>query len=169
MRVAGTVEITGADELHRALKALGPEVEKLIVTQAIKKALTPIMDEAKAICPVDPDIDAGEPPGTLREDIHIFVYGKSKTSGRLGGMVECGNHPWGEKAFYAGFVEYGHGGPRKKGMSHKKGSRNNENATPAHPFMRPAFDAKGDQAVSVFEHEIRSGINVCVENAKAHH
>lgn len=41
--------------------------------------------------------------------------------------------------YYPIFVEYGHGGPRP---------------APAHPWMRPAFDAKADEAYNICREEL---------------
>ena len=50
---------------------------------------------------------------------------------------------WSGDEYYPAYVEFGHGGPRP---------------APAHPFVRPAIDAKADEAISVLIEKVAQAL-----------
>lgn len=79
--------------------------------------------------------------GTMLESINVYKVVRHKK--RPGFTVKIGvqrNEPGG---YYANPLEYGHGGPNGKG-----------DPTPPHPFVRPAFDTKADEAYEKIKKEI---------------
>ena len=70
---------------------------------------------------------------------------KSRASG--GSTIEIGSFMSALRAeiFYAGFVEFGHGGPAP---------------APPHPFVRPAFDTKVEEAYRAMKQVLETGITI---------
>lgn len=84
----------------------------------VKKGAQPILEQAKLNAPTGPT-------GNLKEDLKIKMKRKGARS-----KARIGVHK-GDRAYYATFVEYGHGGPHPAGP---------------HPFLAPAYDAKQEEA-----------------------
>ena len=61
-----------------------------------------------------------------------------------GQTITIGVHHSEADAFYANPVEFGHGGPAP---------------APAHPFVRPAFDTRQDEAYSIIRDGLRDAID----------
>ncbi len=79
--------------------------------------------------------------GALHDSIHT---GKVKRR-RLGGKaVTIGVHHSEKGAYYANPVEYGHGGPAP---------------APAHPFVRPAFDTRCEDAYEEIKRVLDKELN----------
>ena len=89
----------------------------------VKQGAQVILDQAKLNAPVGAS-------GDLQKSLKI----KTKKKGTWS-KARIGAHKGGP-AFYATFVEYGHGGPHPAGP---------------HPFLAPAFDAKKEEALSVIK------------------
>jgi HK97 gp10 family phage protein len=84
----------------------------------------------------------GPKGGTLRRALK-----KGKVLTRKGGggyTIKIGSQK-GDDAYYAGWVEFGHGGPHGP-------------AAP-HPFMRPAYDATKEQAYGIIRERLNEEIN----------
>lgn len=87
-------------------------------------------------------VQAGPSGGTLRRALK-----KGKVLTRKGGggyTIKIGSQK-GDDAYYAGWVEFGHGGPHGP-------------ADP-HPFMRPAYDETKDQAYGIIRDRLNEEIN----------
>lgn len=80
-------------------------------------------------------------PGTLKKSI-IIAYDKEKS---LPGKLALYLVTWSKDAFYGYFVEFG------------------TSTAPAHPFLRPGYDAKKQEAAEevtkVIENEVQKAIN----------
>jgi len=77
--------------------------------------------------------------GTLLSILRI-----KKASGRRGARVTVGVHAAEGGAPYAQPVEFGHGGPHP---------------APPHPFVRPAFDARVDEAYEKLKEQLRTALD----------
>ncbi len=75
--------------------------------------------------------------GALHDSIHTGKVKKRRLGGRA---ITIGVHHKEKKAYYSAPVEYGHGGPAP---------------APAHPFVRPAFDTRADEAYSIMKKILR--------------
>ena len=122
LETKGFLELT--DEITRMADAFvdsgGAGLDKIV-----KAGAEVILQQAK--------INAPSRSGTLRNDLKVVMKNRGgRTKARIG--VQKGS-----KAFYATFVEYGHGGPHPAGP---------------HPFLAPAFDAKQEEAYSVIKSEL---------------
>ena len=80
--------------------------------------------------------------GKLKSAIKV---GKAR-NGRNGRQVTVGIHrrDFSGDEYYPAYVEYGHGGPRP---------------APPHPFIRPAFDLKKDEAWSIVKQAVIDQMN----------
>lgn len=113
------ITISGTEVILADLEkmmSLGDEIDDVLVA-----AVIPIAQKMKQLAPVK--------SGRLRGAIGI---GAPRNS-RRGRTVTVGIHKrdFGDGEYYPAFVEYGHGGPRP---------------APPHPFIRPAYDLKKDDA-----------------------
>lgn len=88
----------------------------------------------KANASSDPKVVSGKLRGAIST-------GKVKKHKRTGLHITIGVHrkDWDDEDYYPAYVEYGHGGPAP---------------APTHPYVRPAFDARQDEAFGI----IRDGL-----------
>ena len=110
----------------------GAPVAKRILEEAAK----PIHDQMKANASRNPQIITG----TLHRSIRIGPVRKFRNTAR---RISIGVHRK-EEAYYATPVEYGHGGPAP---------------APAHPFIRPAYDTRQDEAYEIIREGLRDAID----------
>ena len=103
----------------------------------LEAAAQPIHQQMKANASKDPKIITG----VLKRSIRIGPVRKRRRSGK---SSTIGVHRKEEGAFYAPPVEYGHGGPAP---------------APAHPFIRPAYDTRADEAYEIIREGLRDAID----------
>ena len=103
-----------------------------VARRILETAAQPIHRQMKANASKDPQIITG----VLNRSIRIGPVKKRRQSGK---SITIGVHRKEEGAYYATPVEYGHGGPAP---------------APAHPFIRPAYDTRADEAYGI----IRDGL-----------
>lgn len=104
----------------------------------LEAAAQPIHQQMKANASSNPKIITG----VLHDSIAI---GSVKKRRRGGKHITIGVHRKEHGAYYATPVEYGHGGPAP---------------APAHPFIRPAYDTREDEAYEI----IRQGLRDAIDN-----
>ena len=97
-----------------------------------------------AAVPIDRQMkaNASHDPKIITDKLHSAIStGKVKKRRTTGLRITLGVHrkDWDDGDYYPAFVEYGHGGPRP---------------APPHPYVRPAFDARQDEAFAI----IRNGL-----------
>jgi HK97 gp10 family phage protein len=167
MAIVGTetVVVTGMEEAQKNLDLISNQMQKTYVRNAIKSAAEVFRREVRAKAPVRVDEyeksknkkGATRGPGYLKS--HIGRWIKPQSDGSLSAFV--GPTP---TAFYGAFVEKGHrnirtraeklaehyGAARRALVTAEFGGKD----TPPHPFMRPAFDAKHEEAQKVFGEEL---------------
>ena len=103
----------------------------------LEAAAQPIHQQMKANASEDPQIITG----VLNRSIRIGPVKKRRKSGK---SITIGVHRKEEGAYYATPVEYGHGGPAP---------------APAHPFIRPAYDTRADEAYEIIRDGLRDAID----------
>ena len=103
----------------------------------LQAAAQPIHQQMKANASRDPQIITG----VLNRSIRIGPVKKRRKSGK---SITIGVHRKEEGAYYATPVEYGHGGPAP---------------APAHPFIRPAYDTRADEAYGIIRDGLRDAID----------
>lgn len=150
------VDILGGKALAKALSELPLKIERNIMRSALRAGASVIAAEARRNVPTDTQ--------ELKRSIRTSSNSKR-------GMVEAnavvGNRKT-KKGWYATFVEFGtaphliRAGKNKPVLSFR--DRNgvwhralevNHTGAKAKPFMRPAFDTKGDEAVKAVADKIR--------------
>lgn len=150
------VDILGGKELSKMLNELPLKIERNIMRAALRAGASVIAAEARLNVPVDSQ--------ELKQSIRTSSNNKR-------GMVEAnavvGNRKT-KKGWYATFVEFGtaphiiRAGKRSPMLSFR--DRNgvwhrvlevNHTGAKAKPFMRPAFDTKGEEAIKAVADKIR--------------
>lgn len=108
-----------------------------VARRILEAAARPIHQQMKANASKDPKIITG----VLSRSIRIGPVKKRRKSGK---SITIGVHRKEEGAYYATPVEYGHGGPAP---------------APAHPFIRPAYDTRADEAYGIIRDGLRDAID----------
>ena len=108
-----------------------------VARRILEAAAQPIHQQMKANASKDPQIITG----VLNHSIRIGPVKKRWKSGK---SITIGVHRKEEGAYYATPVEYGHGGPAP---------------APAHPFIRPAYDTRADEAYGIIRDGLRDAID----------
>ena len=125
------MKVEGGDKIARKLQMMAEEVARTHMRECALAGAEVIRAEAATLAP--------RKTGTLAGDIQKEV--KKQTKSRVDVHIGPGKKGW-----YGRFVEDGHAivvAGKKVGD------------VPPHPFMRPAFDAKTDEAYDAFEAELR--------------
>ena len=118
------VDLQGFAELQNDLTAMAMSLENGSgVDRALQAGAVPIEQQMPANASSDPKIITGA--------LHGSIHTSNVKGGVNGKRVTIGVHVKEQSAYYSNPVEFGHGGPAP---------------APPHPFVRPAFDAKVDQA-----------------------
>ena len=119
-----SMQLNGTDDLKSDLASMANALgdDGATTVRILKRAAQPILDQMIRNASTDPRPRSGN----LRDALRI-----KKASKRRSARVTVGVHAAEGGAPYANPVEYGHGGPHP---------------APPHPFVRPAFDAKAEEA-----------------------
>lgn len=131
--IQGFSELAG--DITRMAAALNTNDEGAPVARRIlQAAAVPIDQQMKANASSDPKIISNKLHGAIST-------GRVKKHRRTGLRITIGVHRknWDDEDYYPAYVEYGHGGP---------------GPAPAHPYVRPAFDTRQDEAFGI----IRGGL-----------
>ena len=143
--------IEGGTEIRAQLDGLKYGIGRRIVRNALAKATTPLLKAMKRNAPQGP---TGNLKAALTKRIKLFPDGNvaayvGTTRGKRGSAI-------------AWLVEYGGHAPRRAkgkvladGRDHYFGKE--VKRMPAHPFMRPAFDATIGEVQRILEEGIREG------------
>ena len=107
------------------------------VNRALKAGAVPIEEQMLHNASTDPKIITGD----LHDSIRTGNVGKKRGGGK---RITIGVHYKDKGAFYANPLEFGHGGPAP---------------APAHPFVRPAFDVKANEALEEMKRVLRDELN----------
>ena len=121
------MKLDGADKLIRDLDTLAAEMSEDTLDKALRAGAEVILAEMQKQATIDPKIRKGNLHKALK-------LGKITDILRTGShRIELGSYEerYGQIAPHAHLVEYGHGGPAP---------------APPHPFIRPSFDKKVDEA-----------------------
>ena len=130
-------DMSGTDIFLRDLERMIPTDTD--VDGALKAGAKPIKEEMVRIAPVGAT-------GNLQRGIKIGGVRTSKNGRTVTVGVHRRDIDLSDKngEYYPAFVEYGHGGPRP---------------APPHPFIRPAFDLKKDEAWSIVKQAVIDQMN----------
>lgn len=139
------VEVEGLAEVMRRLGEFPQTVTRKALPKAARAAAKMLVDEAKKRAPVLTLTDPGRkipphPPGFLRDSIHI-----SRNRWKKPGVVVSYSARTTRNAFYGDFFEFGF---------HHTGGKWIQ-----HPFMRPALDARAQDAINIFVAELTKAVD----------
>lgn len=144
--------IEGADQLRKKLLALEPRIAKKVVRQAVRPAAKLIQDAAKANVAVD--------TGKLKRSLKVRSLKRSRN--RIGVQVSTNStdNLFKGNTFYGGFLEYGHRLGKRTNAQKRKGYKgpDSRKMVPAKPFMKPAFEAKKNEAGQMIVDLLRAGV-----------
>ena len=131
-----SVKLSGFDDLEHDLVNMANAMENgPAVNRALRAGAVPIEAQMKHNASTDPKIISG--------DLHDSIHTGSIKGGQRGKRITIGVHHKEKGAYYANPVEFGHGGPAP---------------APAHPFVRPAFDTKSNEAYDEMKAVLRDEI-----------
>lgn len=132
------IELRGFDDLKDDLINMAAHLEQGIgVNRALQAGAAPIEEQMLHNASTDPAIISGDLHGSIRTG----GVRKRRDGGKC---ITIGVHHKDKGAYYANPVEFGHGGPAP---------------APAHPFVRPAFDVKANEAFSEMKRVLRDEIS----------
>jgi HK97 gp10 family phage protein len=147
---------TGIEELTQVLDALAGDkkLSNKVVRGILNKAAKPIIQKAQELAPKeDGDLrkSIGSIPGRGQgkgEQVYVGPRRGGRFKGYAGHLVEYGTAPHIIKAKAGG------------GLLHLRGNvfaeQVNHPGAAAHPFMRPAYDAKKDEAIGIIKDECKA-------------
>ena len=128
------MEMRGFGDLKNDLSSMAAALEQGTgVDRALKAGAALIEVGMRQNASTDPRVISGD----LRDSIHTGSVHKRRNGGK---WITVGVHTKEKGAYYANAVEFGHGGPAP---------------APAHPFVRPAFDTKADEAYTEIKRVLR--------------
>ena len=139
-----SVEIRGLKELETALLELGNAAAGKALFASLMAAGMPIQKTAQSLAPISAEphyrYTKGRgkklvPSGTLRKNIARKRLRSDR--GETGAEIAIS---WRGNAFYGRFIEFG------------------TSKMAAKPFLRPAFDAKKDEALTIFKDKLSANI-----------
>ena len=132
------MELQGFDNLKDDLTNMASNLEfGAGVNRALQEGAKPIEEQMLHNASTDPK----RRTGTLLRSIKIGHVVKKRSGGY---RVTVGIHRKDGGAAYGNPVEFGHGGPHP---------------APPHPFVRPAFDAKADEAYEKVKEQLRQTLD----------
>lgn len=121
------LELSGFDDLQNDMTNMANALEhKASANRALAAGAVPIEEQMKRNASSDPKI--------ISNALHGAIGTGSVKRGRNGNKrITIGVHrkDWSQEEYYPAYVEFGHGGPAP---------------APAHPFARPAFDTRIEDA-----------------------
>ena len=132
------MELQGFSDLQNDLTNMAAEMEfGSGVNRALQAGAKPIEEQMLR--------NASSNPKIITDALHSSIHTGSVKKRRMGGKaITIGVHRKEKGAFYATPVEYGHGGPAP---------------APAHPFVRPAFDTRVEEAYDAIKQVLRDELS----------
>ena len=133
--------LLGFDDLINDVNNMAQKLGDVKTLQDIaKKGAEPMLDEIINTTPVGIDTGSKHPGKTLKAVATTDIK-PVRGHGRvfMGPTRKAMGVGSGKNEYYPIFVEYGHGGPRP---------------APAHPWLRPAFDATADESYEIIREEL---------------
>lgn len=135
-----SLEVVGAKQLVKKLQAIQKECQPKIVAQAVRAAMVPMMQEARANAPKGKRTHRTYKgrlvaPGFLKRNIKLRKM-KFKDKSRVGYSLKARGEAW-----YGSLVETGHGNAKPK------------------PWLGKAYRSKSEEVDSRFRQEMLKRIN----------
>lgn len=139
--MARTIKTEGFTELVNDLATMAQALSDDVGEGQFRKTAGNILNDA-----AEPTLAAMQRMAPVKEGTLRRALKKGKVLTRKGGggyTIKIGSQK-GDDAYYAGWVEFGHGGPHPAGP---------------HPFMRPAYDETKDQAYGIIRDRLKLEID----------
>ena len=147
------ITVTGLVEVQRMLSELPKAIVAKGYLNALSAAGNVLKDEVDARTPIRLEV-SGEDLLVSGGDLKAALMMKVELdTGLRGGSVDIG---FGKQGYKANWVEYGH-----RMVGHKPGKKA-LGQVPPHPFLRPAFDAKADEAIAVFAESLENTLRTSI-------
>jgi len=151
-------QFEGMDALIAAFDELGAALAKEVLQKALKKAAEPVADEMRALAP------RGDDPNAKRRISESIVISTSLPKNQRRLRAQAGTLKDFAEVFvyvnapHAHLVEFGHRLVVGKRATTRKGRKNQTlrviGRVPAHPFARPAWDARKEEAFELLKSEV---------------
>ena len=121
--------MTGGDfaALQQDFERMAQVAEPAQIQNTLEEAAQPILDQMRQNASSNPSPRSGKLRGALNT-------GNAGKGGNASITIGVHRKDWSGDEYYPAYVEFGHGGPRP---------------APAHPFVRPAIDARADEALNL--------------------
>lgn len=172
--MAELVNVKGLKELQQSMKALSANVAKNVLRGAVNAGARVVRNQARSNAPVlHAAIPSHQPPGTLKRSIVAsFIRERSNTNQAMYYVtVRQGKKYRGQgkrqtmsqDAYYGAWVELGHYfvGHRAQNTTwenHRKAQMSRGVYVPAHPFLRPAYEARKQESVEAMKRYLEQRI-----------
>src|SRR5262245_5885544 len=161
------VKINGLRELDAAFQKFAADASEKLLAQGVSAGAKVIQDAIAARAPVRQEggqkkaaKGSSRGPGWLRR--HIRRKRVNKGSGT---MISYSIGP-SAAAFYARFVEFGHGPAKKRRAATTREVELGTRSTPAHPFIRPALGSAKSSSVNALVENMRARLARFVRDCK---
>ena len=162
------IKVIGLNELMSSFNKLKTQTAEKVVRKSLRKGGRLMQDALTDATPVRPNLPSGTalPPGAMASDIQLSV---TKTSEGIVATIGPGKHT----APFAIMVEYGHrqvkGGYSKliksgRNAGKTRGPGKETGMVPAHPFVRPCYEANVDSVTTAIIDSLTEGIVQAVAN-----
>lgn len=141
-----SLEIKGVDELTSDLQRMAAKAGGEAADRALKAGARVILTEMKAQAQIDPKVRKGNLLKSLK--LGSIVTAMKEQRSKIGvKRIQLGAYEkeHGQIAPHAHLVEYGHGGPYP---------------APPHPFVRPSFDRRADEAYDEMRRVLRNELKL---------
>jgi hypothetical protein len=168
-----SITITGLDLVNSTLADLdlGGKLGEQIIRRGLRAGGELMQEAISAAAPVRTEPWSGKqknpawnlPPGALKSDITLRV-GKNEETGGFSAWVQPGKYT----RKVAGWVEYGHRSVRGGRYMNfgKRGKGVQVGETPAHPFIRPAYEATAAASFEAVRESILADVTKAVARLK---
>jgi HK97 gp10 family phage protein len=165
--VTEEIKVKGLEELGRALRYYVPKGLRKVLQKALAAGAKPIIQDARSRVPVR--------TGELRRAIFSYVdrrgsWNENRQVRNIG--VHAGSRKTKKTdAYYWKWIEFGHAQIYAKnfpslGTESTGFFGHSVTAYPAHPFLRPAFEAQKYVAMREIIRELQIGLAVAISSAK---
>lgn len=141
-----SLEIKGVDELTSDLQRMAAKAGGEAADRALKAGARVILTEMKTQAQIDPKVRKGNLLKSLK--LGSIVTAMKEQRSKIGvKRIQLGAYEkeHGQIAPHAHLVEYGHGGPYP---------------APPHPFVRPSFDKRADEAYDEMRRVLRNELKL---------
>lgn len=139
-----SVTVEGLKDLQQQLLDLGAEIGQKVLAAAARKAMVPVLNDAKALCPKD--------SGALADSITLTA-----TKPKEGDAVAVA----GLKIGSSDLTAKGELPPARRWHFVELGT----SKMAAHPFLRPALDRQASTVLDVLKVELQAGIQRAIKRA----